>query len=256
MELNREYSNKEYKRLGDRIRSNPKEVAEDDLVMGTTDIDATTNITLGVRDAASDFFTTDPTVERSLYGGGERGAVYGRANLTINKAHVGYVYDTESSTYKENIDLNSEGDKLLEENGNAFGGGYGQGATVDNTTVKVWGGIIRNSLYGGGEIAAVGRGTMKESGHANSVRVLEGIQKAGSTHIEMFSGHVLCDIFGGGRGYSYDLNGNELIDEQFYTSGYVFGRTEVFMRGGEVGTVLRQRVRRRQHRLRLQRRRC
>lgn len=33
MELNREYSNKEYKRLGDRIRSNPKEVAEDDLVM-------------------------------------------------------------------------------------------------------------------------------------------------------------------------------------------------------------------------------
>ena len=205
--------------------------------VGTTDIDATTNITLGVRDAASDFFTTDPTVERSLYGGGERGAVYGRANLTINKAHVGYVYDTESSTYKENINLNSEGDKLLEENGNAFGGGYGQGATVDNTTVKVWGGIIRNSLYGGGEIAAVGRGTMKESGHANSVRVLEGIQKAGSTHIEMFSGHVLCDIFGGGRGYSYDLNGNELIDEQFYTSGYVFGRTEVFMRGGEVGTA-------------------
>ena len=33
MEADSRYSNKEYKRLGDRIRSNPKEIAEEDLVM-------------------------------------------------------------------------------------------------------------------------------------------------------------------------------------------------------------------------------
>ena len=38
MELNREYSNKEYKRLGDRIRSNPKEVAEDESKKGQDDM--------------------------------------------------------------------------------------------------------------------------------------------------------------------------------------------------------------------------
>ena len=204
--------------------------------VGTTEIDAETNITLGKRDVASDFYTTDPTVERSLYGGGEKGAVYGTAHLTINNVHVGYTYNTTTGQYEENVDLRNEGDKLLAENGNAFGAGYGQGATVDNTVVNVYGGLIRNSLYGGGEIAAVGRGRMQESGQANSTRVLGGIDKAGSTFIEMFNGAVQCDVFGGGRGYSYDLNGNEIIDKQFYTSGYVFGKTDVRIHGGVIGT--------------------
>ena len=204
--------------------------------VGTTEIDAETHITVGERDVASDYYSTDPTVERSLYGGGEKGAVYGTAHLTINNAHVGYKYDATTDEYVENVDLREADDKLLAENGNAFGAGYGQGATVDNTVVNVYGGLIRNSLYGGGEIAAVGRGRMVESGHANSTRVLGGIDKAGGTFIEMFSGQVQNDVFGGGRGYSYDLNGNELIDQQFYTSGYVFGKTDVRIHGGVIGT--------------------
>lgn len=204
--------------------------------VGTKTIDAESNITFGVRDVASDYYTTDPAIERSIYGGGEKGAVYGTAHLTLNNVHVGYVYDADSCAYVENVDLRVEGDKLLVDNGNAFGAGYGQGATVDNTVVNVYGGLIRNSLYGGGEIAAVGRGTMVESGYANSTRVLGSIEKGGSTYVEMFNGLVQNDVFGGGRGYSYDLNGNEIIDQQFYTSGYVFGKTDVRIRGGVIGT--------------------
>ena len=225
----------------------------------TADVTGSTNVVLGTKDMGEGHFTDnthnpdlygvpyagDPVVERSLYGGGQNGAVFGTANVTIYQGHVGYIVERDAegkvvvdtdgkATYVENLDLNNAGDNLLDQNGNAFGAGYGEGASVDNTFVNIYGGTIRNSLYGGGEIAAVGQGTMAVESGAN--RVLGNISVPGRTHVYIYNGLVQGDVFGGGRGYSYDLTGNEVIGKTLYTDGYVFGTTDVNIRGGVIGT--------------------
>ena len=197
---------------------------------------APTYVTVGFRDKYVDPSTLThahglPTITRSVFGGGERGRVVGIANLTINSGYIGYRY--EGGQFVENI-VGEDG-TILNENGNAFGAGYGEGALVYHTRVLMHGGTIRNSLYGGGEIAAVGHGIMSSEA-SGSVRPLESIKFAGDTRIEMFNGHVKRDVFGGGRGYSYDRTGNEIVGSQLYTDGYVFGETTVHIHGGEVGT--------------------
>ena len=220
--------------------------------VGTTDHDGATHITMGIKASATpesdafSFYNGQPTVERSLYGGGQKGAVYGTANLTFNNGYVGYKYVTatdpetnaETGSYEECLDLD-EGEaavtanKLID-NGNIFGGGYDEGGTVDSTNVVIWGGVVRGGLYGGGEIAAIGRGSMVVEAGVN--RELKEITKPGRTHIEMYDGHVMRDVFGGGRGFSYNLFGVELTGNEFYTNGYVFGQTDVNIHGGEIGT--------------------
>ncbi len=200
----------------------------------TDDISGDTHVVIGISGDDS-HMAGNPTIERSLYGGGQRGAVFGTAYLTLNNGHVGYTYT--DGNYVENLDLQTAGDNLLYENGNVFGGGYDEGGTVDSTVVVLRGGTVRNSLYGGGEIAAIGRGSVTASGEQNSVRVYNGTYKAGKTHVEMLGGHVCRDIFGGGRGYSYNLKGSEISGKEFYTDGYVFGQTEVYIYYGEVGTA-------------------
>lgn len=213
----------------------------------SADVTGTTNVTMGVKDEGKNQYTTthnerdyetvyagDACVERSLYGGGQQGAVFGTANVTINQGHVGYKY--VNGQYVDNLHIDEEKqDGFLDQNGNVFGAGYGEGASVDVTRVNMYGGTIRNSLYGGGEIAAVGQGKMnKEQG---SDRVLQSISVAGRTHIYMYNGLVQGDVFGGGRGYSYDLTGNQVVGKTLYTDGYVFGSTDVNIRGGVIGTA-------------------
>lgn len=202
---------------------------------------ARTHVVMGVKDQQNSTYKNgDATVERSIYGGGQRGAVIGMTNLYIHNGHVGYKYyakEGEEATYHENIELVAgSGDELLKENGNAFGGGYGEGATVDTTNVILYGGVIRNSLYGGGEIASVGRAEMEEKGYLNSERSIISIERPGATNVTMYRGLVCRDVFGGGRGYSYDLTGNEVIGDSIFTDGYVFGHTGVNIYGGVVGT--------------------
>ena len=66
----------------------------------------------------------------------------------------------------------------------------------------MYGGHVRNSLFGGGEIAAVGRGVIEVSGEKNSIRTLQGIYKAGHTSVKLYDGYVHRNVFGGGRGYN------------------------------------------------------
>lgn len=222
-------------------------------VVGSTDV------VLGTKDKNEyDFYGTtisgqyenrvyqgDPIVERSLYGGGENGHVYGTAYLTLNQGHVGYKYDASAEVdgnstdecYVENLDLKDSDDNLLSPNGNVFGAGYGPGATVDVTYVNIYGGTIRNSLYGGGEIAAVGRADMNKTVEESPHPEVGTFHTPGHTHVYMYKGLVQGDVFGGGRGYSYDLTGQEQVDQEYYTSGYVFGTTEVEIRGGVIGTL-------------------
>ena len=216
----------------------------------STDIDGETNVVIGIRQeqagnfADFGFYCGVPTIERNVYSGGEGGAVFGTANLTINNGYIGYVYhpgwqDDPATEWNEHYEekLHDEtwtdhvGHNRLVGSGNAFGGGYIDNSSVDYTNIKMYGGFIRNSVFGGGEIAAIGRGTVTASGYENSERTLDRIYKYGKTHIEIYHGHVMRDVYGGGKGY------NNLGETgSLYTDGYVFGQTEVFIRGGEIGT--------------------
>ncbi len=239
------------------------------------DILGETHVIIGIRkDQATlptgyGYLVGVPAIQRNVYGGGEGGAVYGTSNVTLNNGYIGYVYLEDKPTtppagiekvpayevdiyrnpaYDPNNDAEVHGwyqEKLHDEtwtdhvganrlygSGNVFGGGYIDNSSVDKTNVKMWNGKIRNSLFGGGEIAAIGRGDVTVGGYQNSERTLRSNLKLGKTHIEMYNGHVLRDVFAGGKGYD-----NLGRVGTLYTDGYVFGQTEAYIYGGEVGTA-------------------
>ena len=203
------------------------------------------------------FYAGEPAIQRNAYGGGEGGAIFGSSYLTINNGYIGYVHLNANETldeygaiadatvttpprYVEKIHDDTywdgkvwKGANRLVDCGNVFGGGYDVRSSVDETHVTLWNGNIRNSMHGGGEIATIGRGAVTPSGQSNSVRTLAGFYKAGKTNVEMFNGHVLRNVFGGGKGYNIYGYGQE---GTLYTDGYVFGQTEVHIHGGEIGT--------------------
>ena len=222
----------------------------------TGDILGETNVIIGKLDG-TDFINGIPSIERNAYGGGEGGAVFGKTHITLNKGYIGYRFfkekadlehtGTDTLTYiqdgtGENAGyyqekLNDEtwtgdGTNRLYDSGCIFGGGYIDNSSVDTTNVKMFGGHVRNALFGGGEIAAIGRGIIHASGVDNSIRKLKGIYKAGKTLVELYEGNVHRNVFGGGRGYNNLGDGGTL-----YSDGYVFGQTEVHIFGGTVGTA-------------------
>ena len=213
----------------------------------TNDILGETHVVIGVLggpctpDPALTFTSGIPTVQRNAFGGGEGGVIYGTANITLNNGYIGYVYNASGSDvastddfderYEEKIadetydDGNGAGnnERLLRA-GNLFGSGYADNSNADFTNVYLYGGVIRGGAYGGGEIGTVGRG----SNSGGNVTV----HKPGESHLFMYKGHVMQDVFGGGRGFD-NLNRVSAIG----TGGYVFGLTDVNILGGEVGTV-------------------
>jgi hypothetical protein len=237
------------------------------------DILGESHVVIGKRDGTS-YINGIPSITRNVYGGGEGGAIYGTAYVKIENGYIGYRYtykpvekgetiaegatyytlanDTYTSYtageeitvsadntiyqlgYKEELDDAVAGDNLLLKSGNVFGGGYVANSYTDFTDVKMFGGVVRGCLFGGGEIGPVGRGTVKNNPAAD-------IYKAGRTVVRMYSGHVLRDVFGGGRGYDNWNGAGYMTDEEKLTmdlssKGYVFGHTRVYIRGGEIGT--------------------
>ena len=214
----------------------------------TGDILGEANVVIGKKDGTS-FIDGIPAIERNAYGGGEGGPVFGTANITLNKGFIGYRHFNSVPTTETDLDyvqvgsdyyqekLNDEtwsgdGTNRLYDSGCVFGGGYIDNSSVDIANVKMYGGIVRNALFGGGEIAAIGRGVIQATGQDNSVRTLQGIYKAGRTSVDMFDGQVHRNVFGGGRGYNNLGDGGTL-----YSDGYVFGQTEVHVHGGTIGTA-------------------
>ena len=232
------------------------------------DILGETNVVIGIRQdqatlpAGYGYEKGVPAIQRNAYSGGEGGAVFGNAHLTLNNGYIGYVYllanqiqnekgekvtlaetpEGATARYEAKIhdDTYYEGntwvgkDRLIDY-GNLFGGGYDDLSSTDESFVTIWGGTVRGSVHGGGEIATIGRGTVKESEEDNKVRVLEAIYKYGGTTIKMYNGHVMRNIFGGGKGYN--MNGYGTGANKLYTDGYVFGQTQVYIHGGEIGTL-------------------
>ena len=242
----------------------------------TNDVPGETNVVIGIHPdkaasiAGYGFLKGNPAIMRNAYGGGEGGAVFGTANITLRNGQIGYVHLNDGEMqddkgaivaaparpaapeegyvypYPERYEekINDEtyyrkqepydwlGEKSLEDAGCLFGGGYVDNSTVDVTNVKMYGGHIRNSLFGGGEIAAIGRGLVTVSSENISGRKLEGIYKAGKTNVWLYEGNVERNVFGGGRGYN-NLGDHGSLD----SDGFVFGQTEVRIYGGQVGTT-------------------
>lgn len=190
-----------------------------------------TYVSIG-KTGGTSFYNGVPTIQRSAYGGGEMAEVTDTATVDMHNGYIGYTY-TADNGYQPLLDLKKADDGLLKENGNLYGAGYGEGAVVMNAHVNLYNGTIRNGLYGGGEIAAVGRGSVKLD---NNKYVLATFDAAGETHVRMYGGIVEGDVFGGGRGFSYDLTGNQIAGQKYYTDGYVFGTTDVEIYRGIIGT--------------------
>lgn len=188
-----------------------------------TDIPGETYVVIGDLNGSS-FTDGIPTVQRNVYGGGEGGAVYGTANVKLNKGYIGYEYKAGEYVEKVEDETKETPNTLLVEAGNLFGGGYIDHSTVDKTNVTLNGGVVRNSVFGGGEIAAIGRGEMDGD-------VLKGLYRPGKTMVEMYKGHVHRNVYGAGRGYD-----NLGRIGSLNCAGYVFGQTEVHVHGGEIGT--------------------
>ena len=197
------------------------------------DTEGNTNVAIGNKNAEANYQSGKPTIQRSAYGGGEMAKVTGTATVNMWNGYIGYEY--VGGDFKPLLDLKKADDNLLKQNGNLYGAGYGEGAVVMQTFVNLHGGVIRNGLYGGGEIAAVGVGATKLE---NEKYVLDTSKPfiAGKTNVYMYGGTVEGDVFGGGRGFSYDLTGNEVTGKLYYTDGYVFGGTNVEIYRGKIGT--------------------
>ena len=213
-----------------------------DVANNGDDIEGETHVVIGRLDGTS-FTNGIPAIERNVYGGGEGGAIYGTAYVKVYNGRIGYRY--EDNTYVEQLDDATAGDNLLDRSGNVFGGGYVANSYVDVSDVKMYGGIVRGGLYGGGEIGPIGRGTVKDGAAAPDGTFINDnakIYKGGATHVSLYRGHVLRDVFGGGRGFDNWDGEGYMTDEEKKTmdlssKGYVFGTTEVRILGGEVGTA-------------------
>ena len=207
-----------------------------------SDIPAVANVVIGKKDGTS-FLNGIPAVMRNAYGGGEGGSVYGTTNLTLNNGYVGYRY--KNGEYVEELD--DQRPNAIVGAGNLFGGGYVVNSYVDNANVSMYGGTVRGSMYGGGELGPIGCGTTNPgawTGGAENDDVR--IFRAGKTCVKLYDGWVKRNVFGGGRGQdSWGGDGTlymdrDLVDNLRSTGlmckGYVFGQTEVNIYGGEVGT--------------------
>ena len=237
----------------------------DEIDATVPDIPAESHVVIGIRKDQTTlpenygFYVGVPAIERNVYGGGEGGAVIGSTHVTINNGYIGYEYfastndfvhsdlpyETGEGTdiYQEKIHDDTFSDDThpkgspnyrLEDYGNVHGGGFDDNSNVDHSNITIWGGMIRNSVYGGGEIATIGRGSTKEAG---AQRTLDDIYEAGSTHVEIYNGHIKRDVYGGGKGFNVQGYGHKANQEKKYTDGYVFGQTAVYIYGGEIGTT-------------------
>ena len=225
------------------------------LTMTSDEIPAMSNVIIGTLTGTS-FSDGIPVVERNAYGGGEGGAIYGTAHISLHNGYVGYRYEgTDSTTFNaadyveelddwENKDPEKRKNGLLN-SGNIFGGGYAANSYTDNSKVYMYKGVVRGSVYGGGEIGPIGRGTVKSVTGAPIVNGNANIFKAGKTNVYVIGGQVNRNVFGGGRGYdNWGGDGTELYKDQpeilaqmdLQSKGFVFGETDVHIYGGTIGT--------------------
>ena len=227
------------------------------LAVANDDVDGLTNVIIGTLNGTS-LSNGIPVVQRNAYGGGEGGAIYGTAHVSLNNGYIGYRYEGSDPTtfnaadYVEELDDPTNPDPERRVNGllnsgNIFGGGYVANSYTENANVYMYKGQVRGSVYGGGEIGPIGRGTVKEDvTGAPIINANAKIFKPGQTHVYIYGGQINRNVFGGGRGYdNWGGDGTELYKDQpqiiaqmdLNSKGFVFGETDVHIYGGTIGTA-------------------
>ena len=80
----------------------------------TGDVLGETHVVIGKKDGTS-FIDGIPAIERNAYGGGEGGAVFGTANITLNKGFIGYRHFNNVPTTDTDLDYEQEGSDYYQE---------------------------------------------------------------------------------------------------------------------------------------------
>ena len=197
---------------------------------------------------------TGGTIKSNVYGGGELGQVVGH-HTTKNSANQDINAGTEITIQGSNTTIGTEVKDASNNTqytfGSVFGGGYGSlkeeitvkdgtsdvtsypkyiaGRVKAGTKVNMTAGSVLASVYGGGEMAAVGEsktlGETLTTGFTGDTYVtisggIIGKEKVGSTY---FGGAKMGNVYGGGSG-----NNNTV------RSGHVYGNTNVTISAGSV----------------------
>ena len=195
---------------------------------------------------------TGGTIKSNVYGGGELGQVVGyhTAKNALNAdVNVGTEVIINGGTIGTEI---QDGDYTRFIYGSVFGGGYGSlvetigttpnisypkyiaGRVKAGTKVKMTAGRVWASVYGGGEMAAVGEsktlGETLTTGYTGDTHVIVSggtIGKAPITlsdnSIRYFGGAKMGNVYGGGSG-----------DNNTVRSGHVYGNTNVTISDGTI----------------------
>ena len=185
---------------------------------------------------------TGGTIKSNVYGGGEYGAVQG-THTTSEKQWGTEINITGGTIGTEIVDETVEGKPVMYTFGSVFGGGTGTIVDVqndvstpvsdvnklsayvaNNAKVAVTDAIVRASVYGGGELSAVG---------GNTDVTISGTTKIGRDEVKlatdadagyvMFGGWRMGNVYGGGRG-----------SEKSTIAGLVKGNTNVTINGGNI----------------------
>ena len=199
---------------------------------------------------------TGGTIKSNVYGGGELGQVVGyhtAKNAANQDVNVGTEVNINSGTIGTKV---VDGSNVVQYTfGSVFGGGYGslvekievqRGTTITSypkyiagrvkagTKVNMTAGSVLASVYGGGEMAAVGEsktlGETLTTGHSGDTYVsvsggtvgIAPITISGSNR-RYFGGAKMGNVYGGGSGHNNTVR-----------SGHVYGNTNVTISAGSV----------------------
>ena len=182
-------------------------------------------------------------IKSNVYGGGELGKVVGY-HTTKNAANADVNVGTEVIINGGTIGTEIEDNETVKYTfGSVFGGGYGSleetlgstypkytaGRVLAGTKVNMTTGTVRASVYGGGEMAAVGESvTLSETpteGFTGDTHVIIGggtigKDKVGTTY---FGGAKMGNVYGGGSGHNNTVR-----------SGHIYGNTNVTISGSPI----------------------
>ncbi len=196
----------------------------------------------------------DAWIKGNVYGGGEFGAVTGYhttneknygTEISITGGTIGVEVRENEAPQKANVDVPTtypeSGNSTVQYTfGSVYGGGYGTedkiaevttsdkadllGALVtDNSTIIMSGGHVRASVFGGGELAALGGNThVNISGGEIGRNEVKAKDDSNPGYV-MFGGATMGNVYGGGKG---SMNNS-------YT-GQVMGNTNVNITGGSI----------------------
>ena len=190
-------------------------------------------------------------VSESVYGGNGYSPSDGKATMIMNSGKIGYVragYAINKGTQYGGDQMEGTLNDIVENNqpnlgyeGNVYGGGFGPEARVTRTEVTMNGGMLRNGVFGGGELAPVMDTCSTASCGTYVCRVVDSTfgDTTYTTHYQTtaddvyrttvtVNGGTMGMVLGGGRGYT-----NFLSTKNTYP-GTVMGNTKVTLVGGQI----------------------